>query len=313
MRTLRPAILSDNKKFVTYPLVLGLAVAGLGVVLGNPIMTALPVMLLAVFPGMPILFHAIFHFFVKFQVLADRLVVIDRVSDPFVRSWGRHEIRFGEIEYCFYVDKEARLLMNLLKKLKSSKVPATEKDYRRENLQAKYQVPVSVLDEFERSSQKTLNDETATGVILEVEEFCERNGIPKNVKKEICKGLENDQDLNFDIVQEKLAPYAVNRDDLERLQSEFSNLDAPETAPFLVTKIKLKKLKSTESSRHWMAGIRSRAGLILSNKDGSNKVYLMHFRNLSRQDQGALARAIRDRTRGVAYLMTQKEAEALLK
>lgn len=312
MRTLRPAILPDNKKFVTLPLVAGVAVAGTGAVLGNPIMAVLPVILLAVFPGLPILFHSVYHFFIQFQILADRLVVIDRVSDPFVRTWGRHEIRFGEIEYCFYVDKEAHLLMNLLKKLKPYKVPTTEKDYRRENLLSKYQVPVSVLDEFERSSQKTLNDDTATGVILEVEKFCDRNNIPQDVKKEICRGLEKDEDLNFDFVQEKLSPYAVHRDELERLRDEFSGLDTSAMAPFLVTKIDLKKLMIIESSRHRHAGIGSRGGLVLSNKDGTKKVYLMHFRNLNRQDQRALAAAIRDRTSGVTYLMTKKEAEALL-
>ena len=312
MRTLRPAILPNNRKFVTYPLVAGMAVAGTGAVLGNPIMAALPAILLAAFPGLPILFHSVYHFFVQFQILADRLVVIDRVSDPFVRTWGRHEIRFGEIEYCFYVDKEAHLLMNLLKKLKPYKVPTTEKDYRGENLLFKYQVPGSVLDEFERSSQKTLNDDTATGVILEVEKFCDRNNIPKEVKKEICKGLEKDEDLNFDYVQEKLSPYAVHRDELERLRDEFSGLDTSAMAPFLVTKIDLKKLSIIESTRHPHAGIGSRGGLVLSNKDGTKKVYLMHFRNLNRQDQRALAAAIRDRTNGVTYLMTQKEAEALL-
>ena len=312
MKTLRPAILPDNKKRVTYPVLFGLGVAGLGVFLGNPIIMALPLILLVVFPGLAILFHAIYHFFVQFQILADRLVVIDRVSDPFVRSWGRQEIRFGDIEYCFYVDKEAHLLMNLLKKLKHHKVSATERDYRRENLLSKYKVPASVLDEFERSSQKTLNDETATGVILEVDSFCERNGIPKNVTKEICKELKRDQDPSFDIVQKKLSPFAVDLNDLDRLRDEFSSLDAPEMSPFLVTRVKLKKLRNIESTRQRHAGIRSRAGLVLSNKDGTNKVYLMHFRNLSRQDQRALTAAIRERTRGLKYLMTQKETEALL-
>lgn len=313
MRTLRPAILPDNKKVVKYPLLVGLGVAATGVLLGNPVVIALPLILLAVFPGLPILFHSVYHFFVKFHIFTDRLVVIDRVSDPFVRSRGRQEIRFGDIEYCFYVDKEAHLLMNLQKKLKAYKLRAKETDYRRENLIAKYKVPGSVLDEFEQNSQKTLNDETATGVILEVEEFCERNDIPKKVTREICKKLERDEDLSFDYVKENLSPYAVDRDDLERLRDEFSHLDAPEMAPFLVTKINLKKLQNIESSRHRHVGIRSRAGLVLSNKDGTNKVYLMHFRNLSRQDQRVLIAAIRDRGRGVTYLMTQKEAEALLR
>ncbi len=312
MRTLRPAILPDNRKLVVYPLLIGLGVASGGVAVGSPVMIALPLIILAVFPGLSLLLHAVYHLFVEFQILPDRLVVIDRVSDPFVRSRGRQEIPFGSVEYVFYVDKEAHLLRNLLQKLKSYNVPVTETDYRRENLLTTHHVPEAVLDEFEQSSQKELNDGTATGAILAVKEVCERNNVPKRVRKEICRGLERDRGLDFDYVKEKLGPYAVCPDDLDRLRDEFSNLDVPALAPFLVTKINLKKLGDIESSRHWQAAVKSRAGLVISNKDGSRKVYLMRFRDLNREGARELITAIRARTRDVKYLMTRKEAETLL-
>ncbi len=313
MRILRPAILPDNKNLVVFPLLVGLGVAGTGVLLGNPVVIALPLIILAVFPGLPILFHSVYYFFVQFQIFPDRLVVIDRVSDPFARSRGRQEIQFGSIGYLFYVDKEAHLLMNLLKKLEPYNVPVTENDYRRENLVTKYRVPESVLDQFEQSSEKTLNDVTATGVILEVEEVCRRNNIPAKVRGKICKALERDQALNFDVAKEKLSPYSVNPNDLERLRDEFSGLDVPSPAPFLLTRINLKKLRNIQSSRHWQAGVKSRAGLVLSNRDGTRKVYLMRFRDLRHQDAKELITAIRARSGDVKYLMTRKEAQALLR
>ena len=42
MRILRPAILPDNKDLVVFPLLVGLGVAGTGVLLGNPVVIALP-------------------------------------------------------------------------------------------------------------------------------------------------------------------------------------------------------------------------------------------------------------------------------
>ena len=42
MRILRPAILPDNKNLVVLPLLVGLGVAGTGVLLGNPVVIALP-------------------------------------------------------------------------------------------------------------------------------------------------------------------------------------------------------------------------------------------------------------------------------
>lgn len=312
MRTLRPAILPDNTKLVVYPLVVGLGVAATGVILGNPVVIALPLMILVVFPGLPILFHAVYHFFVQYQIFPDRLVVVDRVSDPSVRSRGRREIRFGDIRYCYYVDTEARLLMSLRKKLEVYHVPRKETDYRKYNLLDKYRVPEAVLDEFERRPHKTLNDTTATGVLLEVETVCERHNVPKKVTKEICQALENDADLNFEMVREKLRPVPVDPVDLVRIRDKFSHLDTPEVSPFLVTQINLKRLEKIESSRYPQAAVRSRVGLVLSNADGTNKVYLMHFRDLGQEDSRELMRVIRDRSKSVQFLMTRKEVHALL-
>ena len=313
MRTLRPSVLPDNRKLILYPLVVGLSVAATGVILGNPVVIVLPVTILAVFPGLPLLFHAVYHFFVEYQILADRLVVIDRVSDPSVRSRGRQEIEFGSIAYCFYVDREARLLMNLLTRLKPYNVPVAETDYRKENLMAKYRVPAAVLEDFERSTHKVLNNTAATGVILEVQDVCERSGVPPKATKEICKALERDGQISLETLQEKLGRYPVDPSDLERLRDEFASLDVTEVSPFLVTKINLKKLKKVESSGHGnAAGIRSRVGLVLSSQDGMRKAYLMHFRDLSRRDARELITAIRDRTHGVRFLMTRKELHALL-
>ncbi|MFQ5802512.1 MAG: hypothetical protein ACE5JQ_06405 [Candidatus Methylomirabilales bacterium] len=313
VRTLRPAILPDNKNLVVLPVLVALGVTVTGVVVGNPVVIALPLIIVAVFPGLPILFHLVYYLSVQFQIFPDRLVVIDCASDPFVRSRGRQEIQFGSVEYVFYVDKEAHLLMNLLKKVEPYNVPVTEDDYRRENLVTKHRVPESVLDQFGQSSQKTLNDVTATGVLLGVEELCERNNIPAKVTRTILKDLERGHALDFDYVKEKLGPYAVNPIDLDRLRDEFSSLDVPSLAPFLLTRINLKKLRNIESSRHWQAGVKSRAGLVLSNNDGTRKVYLMRFRDLNRKDAQELVSAIRARSGDVKYLMTRKEAQALLR
>ncbi len=56
VKTLRPAVLPDNRKTVPYPVV----VAGIVVVL--------PLIILAVFPRLPILFHVVYWGFVKVEV-----------------------------------------------------------------------------------------------------------------------------------------------------------------------------------------------------------------------------------------------------
>ena len=65
IETLRPAILPDERKLFFYPLIIAAAVSIAGIILSNIIMIVLPLIILAVFPGLPVLFHLIYHLFVK--------------------------------------------------------------------------------------------------------------------------------------------------------------------------------------------------------------------------------------------------------
>ncbi len=81
IKTIRPSILPDSKKLVIYPLVVCLAVAVLGIVIKNPVVIILPLIVLGVFPGLPIFFHLLMHIFVKFEMHPGRIVVKDYLGD----------------------------------------------------------------------------------------------------------------------------------------------------------------------------------------------------------------------------------------
>lgn len=53
--------------------------------------------------------------------------------------------------------------------------------------------------------------------------------------------------------------------------------------------------------------------LVFTNKDGTEKVYLMHFNDLSRQAWQSLMQDIKNHNPNITYLMTKSEYNILLK
>jgi hypothetical protein len=312
--TLRPAVLPDDRRVFLYPVVIGLIISLVGFFLDNIIMLVLPLIILAVFPGLPVLFHLIYHLFVKIEVLQDRLVITDYVSDRFVRFKAHQEISFSELAYINYVGKEINLLQNLRSKLKKFKIPPGETDYTKANLVSRYGVAEDIFEKFEKSSQKTLTDYTATAVLMKLDEIYGKYNVPKETRGSIKKALKNDSNFNYEYVRTALSSYPITSQDLGSLSDEFTNIDADILAPFLLTKVNLGKYRKAEKGRHG-AHVTARVdnGLVLSNKDGTNKVYFMRFHDLSERDLLRFIEIVNSRQPAIRFLMTRKETERLLR
>ena len=314
IETFRPAVLPDNRKLVYWPLALGLPICAVGLILANPVMVMLPLIILAVFPGLPIFFHALFYLLVKIEVYPEKIAVTDLAGNRFVRTGFRQEIHFDDICYIYYLGKEINLLANLTKKLKKYKVPTTETDYTRANLTAKYSVPDDILRTFKESSQKALTDYTATGVLMKLDEIFDKYEVPEQARKTIRKDLSKDENFNLDYIRSVLSGYPVSSQDIEEVADQLSETDIDILAPFLRTKVNIAAYKKAERRRHGASvTARTDIGLVLSNKDGNEKVYLMHFHDLSDKDLRRLIKIINQEGRRVKYLMTKAEFNRLTK
>jgi hypothetical protein len=311
--TLRPAVLPDDKRVFSYPVVIGLTISAVGVLLGDEIMVVLPLIVLAVFPGLAVSFHLIYYLFVKIEILPDRLITTDYVSDRFVRVKKHQEITFSEICYINYLGKEINLLLNLRNKLRKFRIPARESDYTKANLISRYGVPEALFEKFEESSQKTLTDYTATGVLMKLDEIYNRYSVSKETRDSIKKALKSDSNHNFEYLKTALRNYPINSQDFESLKDEFSNIDADILAPFLLTKVNLVKCQGAEKYRHGAhVTARTDNGLVLSNQNGTKKIYLMHFHDLCERDLHQFIEIVTRKQPSVKFLMTKKEHERLL-
>ncbi|MHC4174332.1 MAG: hypothetical protein ACYTBX_04350 [Planctomycetota bacterium] len=310
--TLRPAVLPDDKRVFSYPVFIGLTISVVGLFLDNYIMVVLPLIVLAVFPGLPVLFHLIYYLFVKVEILPDRLIITDYVSDRFVRFKTHQEITFSEICYINYLGKEINLLLNLRNKLKKFRIPPGETDYTKANLISRYGVPEALFEKFEKSSQKTLTDYTATGVLMKLDEIYSRYSVSKETRDNIKKALKSDSNLNFEYLKTALRNYPINSQDLESLNDEFTNIDADILAPFLLTKVNLVKYQKAEKYRHGAhVTARTDNGLVLSSQDGTKKIYFMHFHDLCERDLHQFIETVNSKQPSVKFLMTKRERERL--
>ena len=89
---------------------------------------------------------------------------------------------------------------------------------------------------------------------------------------------------------------------------EFSNIKADVLRPFVLTKVNLAKYKKIGNYRGGVAATaRVDNALVFSNKDGTEKVYLVHFHDLSREGWQSVMQEIRDQNPSITYLMTKGE------
>ena len=237
----------------------------------------------------------------------------DYIGDRFVRFKARQELAFSEICYINYLAKEINLLLNLRNKLKEFKIPAKETDYTKTNLINRYGISEALFEKFEKSSRKILTDYTATGVLMKLDEICNNYNVSKKTRDNIKKALKNDSNFNFQYLQTALCNYSINSQDLEYLNDEFTNINTDVLAPFLLTRVNLVKYQKAEKQRHG-AHITAKTdnGLVLSNEDGTKKIYFMRFHDLSERGLHRFMEIVKSKRPGVRFLMTKKEIERLL-
>ncbi|MHC4203168.1 MAG: hypothetical protein ACYSTT_00845 [Planctomycetota bacterium] len=221
---------------------------------------------------------------------------------------------YTDITYIYYLGKEINLLTNLRNKLKKFNLLPKENDYTKENLVAKYAVPAEEIEKFEKSSQNLLNNYTATAILMKLDDIYKKYNIRKKTAASISRELKNDENLNYEYLRDRLKDYPIEIEDLNELKDEFANIKVDIIRPFLLTKVNLAKYKKVTCYRGGMsATAKVDNALVCSNKDGTKKVYLMHFHDLSRPNWQSLMQDIKNHNPSITFLMTKSENKNLLK
>jgi len=186
---------------VWYPLLICGVLAALGCFLHNLPLAVVPLLVVAVFPGIPIGIHSVYFLSVRVALCGDTLTVVDWAGDPFVSYPRRQEIPLSRVAYVYHLQKEA----------------------------------------------------------------------------------------------------------------EAHKAESEPAAPFRNTRINLKKYSAADSDPRRVGALgRTDNGLILSDREGQHKVYIMHFHDLAKKDWQELASRLRQANANISFLMDEKERAALL-
>jgi hypothetical protein len=201
VQVFRPALLPDNRRLVWYPLTICGVLAALGYFFDNLPLVIIPLLVTAVFPGIPIAIHSVYFLSVKITLHGDTLIVVDWAGDPFVSYPRRQEIALSRVAYAYHLQKEA--------------------------------------------------------------------------------------------------------------EAHKTETDSP--APFRNTRINLKKYRTANSDPRRLGAVaRTDNGLILSDREGQRKIYIMHFHDLAKKDWQQLASRLQEANPDISFLMDEKEKEGLL-
>ena len=201
IHTFRPALIPDNRRLVWYPLAICGVVAALGYLFANLLLVIMPLLVVAVFPGLPIAIHSVYFLSIQMTLDGDKLTIVDWAGDPFVSYPRRQEIVLSRVAYLYHLKKEAEANMT-----KSAPPP-----------------------------------------------------------------------------------------------------------PFCNTFINTKKYRAADKNPRRIGVVaRTNNGLVLSDKNGENKVYIMHFHDLSQKDWQKLAGEVQKRNGEISFLMNDKEKKGVL-
>jgi hypothetical protein len=304
---LKPEIIPErNKTLSIFVCAIGVTCVIMGLIIRYPDLVMISLILLLI-PAIFLLFHLFWHFTWSVSVYDKKLIINDYAFNFYLTYDGRQEISFEDIDYIYYLEKEYSLLKNYRHKLLKYNIPKKEMDYRKENLIKKYKVPNEVINSFEHSSQKTLNDYTATGVLMALENILDKYKILREEKKKIIKALKTTDNFNFEHTRNLLSAYSISSEDLNNLKDEISNCDVNILTPFLLTKLKITKVERMENQGRNIGAMASvNNTLVFSNRDGMKKVYLRCFHSLSRTNWHKLIHIINQNKFNVKYLMTSQ-------
>jgi hypothetical protein len=235
LEVLRPAVLPDD----AWLLCLFLAAETIGALYGFvahvPVALFLSLVVMGLFPGMPLAFHSILHFTVRIGVFEDRFEV-SSVSplQRFLRVGRVQQLRFKDISYAYYLEKEIDFLKRFV--------------------------------EFAQRERET---------------------------------------TSFDDLFLAGARGEVQIPDSARVVS-----DLPEV--FLKTRLDFSKYLAVEGGPRGAIGTaRVRSCLVLSNRDGSQKVYMANFYDLSASDSQRFFRTLMDENRDIRFLMDTSKVRRL--
>ncbi len=221
----------------------------------------------------------------------------------------KQEIKYKDIQYVYFAEKEIYTVKSIKDKLGKYKISKYETDVRRDNLINKYKVPEDLIRKITDSKGVRFNENNVCAIIMFLEELETKYNIPEDVIKNIKIDISKTQNYSNKYFEDQLAEYNIKREDMAYLREQIKVMEVDIIDALCITyfsQVGYKEL-SNKAKVDWT--------LVLSNKNGNKKAYITHFLDYSLEERKEILNKIKSNTnaRFLLDLDTLKEHEIKIK
>ena len=214
----------------------------------------------------------------------------DFISQVNILLNKKQEIKYKDIKYVYFAEKEIYTVKSIKEKLGKYKINKYETDVRRDNLIEKYKVPEDLIRKITDSKGVRFNENNVCAIIVFLEELEVKYNIPEDVIKNIKIDLSTTQNYSNKYFEDVLAEYNIKREDMAYLREQIRAMEVEIIAALCVTYFSLVGYNelSNKEKVDWT--------LVLSNKSGSKKAYITHFLDYNLNERKQILNQIKEKT-----------------
>lgn len=284
----------------------------IGIMLKNNGVVVLSIVLFIIFPGIEACakFHLLAALLTNVQIKNEELVVFDSIPKLLIKKGLTQRIPLDEIKYVFYLKREVDFLIFLKKKLKKYKITKNECDFTPENLAKKYQISNELIEKILHKVDYFDNDDATSEIFMELELILNKYPLDTEKRKKVQKALV--KECTIDALKSALSTYSISNEDMATLEDVFAKTKSLEVLPFWRTNLNITRYIAFQKwpANRFFTTTKIDSTIVVSNHDGTKKVYYKYFRHLSKLDKRFIIGLIESRD-NVNFLMTKGDLDRL--
>lgn len=235
----------------------------------------------------------IYYVTTKIEFTEDSIKTINRdfVSSANILLDKKQEIRFKDIEYVYFAEKEIYTAKSIKEKLGKYKINKYETDLRKNNLINKYNVPEDLIEKITSSKGVRFNENNVCGMLLLLDELETKYNLPEELIKNIKIDLNKTQNYSISYLENQLSEYNIKREDMVKLRKQLKVMEVKIIDAICTTYFSLAGYEELSNKKQvdWT--------LVLSSKDGNKKAYITHFLDYSLDERKQILNTIKEKSK----------------
>ncbi len=242
----------------------------------------------------------------KIEITDTEIKVInkDKYTDIKLLDQENESIKFSNIEYVYFAEKEMKNILYIKNKIKKYKIIHNESNYSPKNLIEKHKIPKGEIAKIMETKGIVFDENNVLDFIDLIEEMKEKYDISNYKIQDIERDIKNKLSITFEHISNIFAEDNIKKKDTLRIKKYFTQNEHGILLPFTKTKIDVdnyekysENIFETKEQIDWT--------LVLSDSTGEHKLYIPHFFNYNIKSRQKILEKIKWKTN--AQILFTKE------